>query len=169
MRRKRKVDYKTTEKGFEEFTIGSLTTPLHKSISVTLKPKTVYSTSKKTMVYHLEGNRFEYLGGEWNNGRIRFDTHELGQFTLLTDSVSPGVSRIYCNSRTARFRISDNLSGISSYSATINGEWLLMKYDYKTGILHSERSSKKVLLKGDFELTVTDRAGNEKIYKQKIL
>jgi hypothetical protein len=163
------VDHKINEKGYEEFTIGSLTTPLHKTISVTLKPKAAYTASKKTMVYHLEGTRFEYLGGEWNNDKIRFDTHELGQFTLLTDSLPPGISRVYCNSRTARFRISDNLSGISNYSATLNGEWLLMKYDYKTGILQSERFDKKVLLKGDFELTVTDRAGNEKIYKQKIL
>jgi hypothetical protein len=62
----------------------------------------------------------------------------------------------------------DNLSGIASYNATINGEWLLMKYDYKTGILQSDRLDKSKPLKGDFELKVRDHVGNEKIYTQKI-
>jgi hypothetical protein len=44
-----------------------------------------------------------------------------------------------------------------------------MKYDYKTGIVQSERLDSKKLLKGDFQLKVTDRAGNERIHTQKIL
>jgi hypothetical protein len=93
----------------------------------------------------------------------------VGDFVLLTDSVAPTITRISCTTLSARFRIRDNLSGIEKYEANINGEWLLMKYDYKTAILQSERLDKKNLLKGDFELKVTDRAGNERIYKQRIL
>ncbi len=152
----------------EKFTIGTLTTPLHNSISVTLKPKKQYKADDKTAVYHLEGKRFEYQGGQWVNNRIQFDTHELGEFTLLADSIAPTIGRINCNGNSVRFRVFDNLSGIASYQANINGEWLLMKYDYKSGIVQSERWDKKVLLKGDFELKVTDRAGNEKVYKQVI-
>lgn len=163
------VAYEKLRNQQEKFTIGNLTTPLHQTISVTLKPQSVYKTPNKTFAYHLEGKRYKYVGGNWSNSRIQFNTHELGQFTLLTDSIPPGISRIYCNNQTARFRISDNLSGIASYEATIDGEWLLMKYDYKTGIVQSERFEKTKLLKGDFQLKVIDRAGNEKIYNQKIL
>jgi hypothetical protein len=152
----------------EKFTIGSLTTPLHNTISVLLKPKNQYDMDGKTAVYHIEGKRFEYVGGEWVNGRIQFSTHELGEFTLLADTIAPTIGRINCNGNSARFRIFDTLSGIASYQANINGEWLLMKYDYKSGIVQSEKLDKKILLKGDFELKVTDRAGNEKIYKQVI-
>jgi hypothetical protein len=67
-----------------------------------------------------------------------------------------------------RFKISDNLSGIASYEANINGKWLLMNYDAKTGTLHSERLDTKELIRGDFELTVTDLAGNKKTFTQKI-
>jgi hypothetical protein len=161
--------HEVTGKSREKFTIASLTTPLHNTISVTLKPTLSYPKTEKTFAYHMEGNRFEFVGGDWVNGRIQFSTKELGQFTVLTDSTPPSIGRIYCNSRTARFRIYDNLSGIAKYEANINGEWLLMKYDYKTGIIQSERLDSKKPLKGDFQLKVTDRAGNERIHKQKIL
>jgi hypothetical protein len=152
----------------EKFIIGSLTTPLHNTVSVLLKPKYQYDMDGKTAVYHIEGKRFEYVGGEWANGRVQFNTHELGEFTLLADTIAPTIGRINCNGNSARFRIFDTLSGIASYQANINGEWLLMKYDYKSGIVQSEKLDKKILLKGDFELKVMDRAGNEKIYKQVI-
>lgn len=152
----------------EKFTFGSLTTPLHNSISVTLKLKKQYKIDGKTAVYHIEGKRFEYLGGQWMNNRIQFNTHELGEFSLLADTIPPTISRINCNGSSARFRTSDNLSGIDRFEATINGEWVLMKYDYKTGILQSEKLDKKKLLKGDFELKVKDKAGNVRIYKQQI-
>jgi hypothetical protein len=100
---------------------------------------------------------------------MKFSTKELGDFVLLKDSIPPLIQRFYCNGSNARFRITDNLSGIKKYEATINGEWLLMKYDYKTGALQMERLDKTTPLKGDFELKVTDRSGNERTYKQKIL
>ncbi len=150
------------------YSIGNLLTPIHGSISITLK-QTGLGGNPKMAAYHEEGNRFEYLGGEWNDDRISFNTRELGNFTILADSVPPEIGRISCTPLYARFRIRDNLSGIETFEAKINAEWLLMKYDYKTGILQSERLDKKRFLKGDFELKVTDRAGNESVYQQKIL
>lgn len=150
------------------YSIGNLLTPIHGSIAVTLK-QTDIKANPKMSVYHEEGNRFEYIGGEWNEDRISFKTTELGDFTILADSVPPSISRISCTPLYARFRIQDNLSGIEKFEAKINSEWLLMKYDYKTGILESERLDNKKFLKGDFELKVTDRAGNERVYQQRIL
>lgn len=150
------------------YSIGNLLTPIHGSVTITLK-QTGINGNKQIAAYHVEGNRYEYVGGAWSNDRISFNTSELGDFVLLTDSLPPTISRISCTALSARFRIRDNLSGIEKYEANINGEWLLMKYDYKTGILQSERLDKKKFLKGDFELKVTDRAGNERVYRQRIL
>lgn len=127
------------------------------------------TSSKNLAVYRKEGNRYGYLGGEWTNGKVRFYTQELGEFTFLYDSLAPTISRIRLNEQSARFRIHDGRSGISYYEANINGQWLLMSYDFKSGILQSDRLDNTKPLKGDFELKVVDRAGNERIYKQKIL
>ncbi|WKZ58143.1 MAG: M23 family metallopeptidase [Cyclobacteriaceae bacterium] len=142
--------------------------PFSRSIAVTLKPTQPYATDKTTGVYRVSGRYYSYEGGEWTNGKITFYPRELGDFTILSDTVPPVITRIYANTNVARFRIGDNLSGIASFEATLNGKWLLMNYDAKTGILVSEKLDPKSSLAGDFELTVTDQAGNKKTYAQKI-
>lgn len=157
------------EKNRETFMIGQRTIPLHRTVQVTLKPAVDQNPRKNLAVYRKEGNGFGYLGGEWANGKVRFATQELGEFTFLVDSIAPTIGRIRLNNQSARLRIRDRLSGISYYEATINGHWLLMSYDFKSGILQSDRLDPRQTLKGDFELKVVDRAGNERIFKQKIL
>jgi len=141
------------EEGREFFTVGSRFIPLHKSVRVSLKPKLPQVPAKNLAVYRREGVSYYYVGGDWVNNQVRFRTQELGEFTFLTDTIAPAVNRI---------RLDRN------YEATINGQWLLMSYDFKTGILQSEKLDPKQPLKGDFELKVVDRAGNERIFRQKI-
>ena len=157
------------EDNHETFVIGQRTIPVHKRLQITLKPTSAVTPSKNLAVYRKEGNRYGYMGGEWNGGKVRFYAQELGEFTFLNDSLAPTISRIRLDRQSARFRIRDGLSGISYYEANINGQWLLMAYDFKSGILQSDRLDLTQPLKGDFELKVVDRAGNERIFKQKIL
>jgi hypothetical protein len=162
------VGYDTLNQ-IEIFKIGNTTIPLHQSINVTLKPKVNYEISRNLGVYRKEGNSMIYIPAEWKNNRVLFSTRSFGEFTFARDTVPPTITPISVNSSSARLKIRDNLSGISYFEANINGEWLLMIYDYKTGYLKSEKQDKSQLLKGDFVLKVVDNAGNEKLYKQKIL
>ncbi len=155
------------EDSLEIFSLGPHV-PFSRSISVTLKPTRTYPMSKNTKAYRIRGKSFVYEGGEWANGKLTFAPRELGEFTILSDTIPPAIRRIYANNQAVRFKISDNLSGIASYEATLNGRWLLLNYDAKTNTLYSERLNPKDLLRGDFELTVTDQAGNRKVYTQKI-
>ncbi len=153
----------------EFFVIGNRTTPLHQSIQVTLKPTLPQVPARNLAVYRREGGAYHYVGGEWVNGNVKFTTQELGEFTFLTDTIAPSINRIRLDQNGARFRIRDGRSGIAYYEASINGEWILMAYDFKFGTLQSSKLDPKKPFKGDFELKVVDRAGNERIFKQKIL
>jgi len=153
----------------ETFRIGNHTIPLHRNVQVTLKPSFSYPSSKDLGVYRKEGRGYSFVNSEWQNGKARFGTREFGEYVFLRDTIPPGIARISITNTSARLKIRDNLSGIAYYEATINGQWLLMIYDYKTGIVKSERPDDKKLLKGDFELKVVDNAGNESIFKHKIL
>jgi len=157
-----------TLQGQEFFSIGNRTQALSKSISVTLKPKLNYFQSRNLGLYRKEGKGFAYVPCEWKSNRVKFNTRDFGQFTFLRDTVPPTITKIGLSSAAARFKIRDNLSGISYFEANLNGQWLLMVYDYKTGILKSEKADGTKLLDGDFELKVVDQAGNESIFKQKI-
>jgi hypothetical protein len=157
------------ENGREVFTIGSRNVPLHKSIDVMLKPSKSYPNDKDFKVYRAAGRSYTYLGGEWINGRIHFSSREFGDFTILKDSVAPSIVPLQVNDQTARFKIRDELSGILTYEATLNGEWLLMYFDSKSNTIWSKQRDPKTPLRGDFQLRVTDNAGNESYFTKKIL
>ncbi len=150
----------------EVFSIGDSIYPINRSISITLKPKGNYT--EKFSVYRLAGRYFQYMGGSWANGKITFSSREFGDFVLLEDNNAPSIRKIAVNGAAARFKIQDDLSGIAYYEASINGEWLLMNYDYKTNMIWAERPDSKVPLRGDLSVKVVDNAGNENIYQEKI-
>lgn len=162
------ASYQLTKDSVEIFTIGNGLVPLNRSISITLRSVLNYTSDKNLGAYQMIGKEFSYQGGRWMNGSLNFTTREFGHFTILADTVPPTINLIDANNQAVRFKIRDNLSGISSFEANVNGEWLLMNYDAKNDIIFSERQLKDELLKGDFELIVTDNAGNKRVYKQKI-
>ena len=148
----------------ELFTIGSAYVPLNKTIKVTIRPKRQIAWNQSLGVYRMEGKGYSYLGGNWENGAVHFSTRAFGDFTILQDLNPPTIKPVVVNNYTARFKIQDDLSGISSYRATIDGQWLLMYYDAKTATIWSERLNKDELMKGEFKLVVVDEAGNRSVY-----
>lgn len=155
-----------TNQDREVFSIGDSIYPINKSISITLKPRGAYT--EKFSVYRISGRYFQYMGGSWANGKVTFTSREFGDFVLLEDTNAPSIRKMAVNGAAARFKIRDDLSGIAYYEASINGEWLLMNYDYKTNMVWAERKDDKVPLRGDLLLKVVDNAGNENIYQEKI-
>src|SRR5204862_4855102 len=71
------------DKKYESFIVGDRTTPLHTYVHLTLKPQSPLVPSKTLAVYRREGNGFGYVGGDWANGKVRFYSRELGEFTFL--------------------------------------------------------------------------------------
>ena len=119
-------------------------------------------------VYRIQGKGYTHLGGKWENGAVHFSTREFGDFTILQDLNPPTIKPVVVNNHVARFKIFDDLSGIYTYRATINGQWLLMYHDAKTASIWSERLNKDEPLKGEFKLVVIDQAGNKQVFTQQI-
>lgn len=158
------TDHKIFPDSSEIFTLGSPDVPLNKTVKVTLRPAKKIGWNDSMGIYRIEGKGYSHLGGKWENGAVHFSTREFGDFTILQDLTPPTIKPVVVNDHTARFKIQDDLSGISSYRATIDGQWLLMYYDSKTAMIWSERLDKDVLLKGEFKLVVVDHAGNRAVY-----
>lgn len=161
----------TQPDGSEVFSIGDRTVPLHKGITVAIRPTQQYTAWNKSLgIYRIAGRSYAYVGsGEVVNGRILFNTRDFGDFTILSDVAPPTIRVVNADQAGARFKIRDELSGIATYEASINGEWVLMHYDAKTATIWSELLDKKASLKGNFELIVTDNAGNQSRFTKKIL
>jgi hypothetical protein len=150
----------------EFFSVGNRYSPLHKSVRISIRPEKNYPESKQWGMYRVEGNRLTATDSEWRDGRVIFTTREWGVFTLRQDTVPPTVTPLKSAGPARRFKIKDNLAGIAYYEANLNGAWLLLTYDYKTGLLETDRGRRD--LKGVLELKVVDHAGNETIIKQNL-
>jgi hypothetical protein len=162
------TDYKIFPDSSELFTIGSPYVPLNKSVKVTVRPKKKIKWDDSMGIYRITGKSYSHLGGKWENGAVHFSTREFGEFTMLQDLTPPTIKPIVVNNYVARFKIRDDLSGIASHRANIDGQWLLMHYDSKTATIWSERLNKEELMKGKLELVVVDEAGNRSVYTHQL-
>ncbi len=159
--------YLEVKKQKDTISIGRLTIPLKSDIVISYTPAQKNIDKQRTAIYNLKWRRGLYKGGTWKGESIVFTTKELGTFTLKTDTTPPTVKfRSTPTSNLITCTILDDMSGIASYKATINGEWLLMNYDPKYSKLWSEKLDQKKPLKGNFVLQVTDNAGNVSILEK---
>lgn len=139
--------------------------PLRSNVTVTLKPERQYDP-EKAAVYSVFGRRRNYMGGKWGGNEITFKTRDLVTYTILTDSIPPTVKPIGTSPGKILFKIKDERSGIQSYKATLNGNFLLMRYESKKGLIWSVLPDPTIRLKGEFILEVIDNANNKTAYRQ---
>lgn len=149
-------------------TIGNKNIPLNQSVEVTLRPGNVPQNPRAWSAYRINGKNYVYMGGKWTNKALTFYTRDFGDFIILPDTVPPVITPLRVNRNEIRLRISDNLSGISNYEATLNAQWLLLNYDEKTRTIYAEPQVPLSPLTGELMITVTDNAGNQAIYRQTI-
>lgn len=141
-------------------TLQETTEYLWNPIEVTWNISGYSGNKNKTHVYQRAPNGVKsFVGGEWINDQIKFSTRNFGSFVLAEDSQKPTIIPIRVNSQGMRFSIRDNLSGIKSFEAFVNDEWILMRYEHKQGVIWSETLNEQAL-KGTVLVRVTDMAGN---------
>ncbi|WP_298764421.1 M23 family metallopeptidase [uncultured Polaribacter sp.] len=95
-------------------------------------------------------------------------TKSLGSYTLKKDVKKPTARILYfkdqqwiTNLKTLQVKITDIGSGIKNWYATIDGNWVLMQYNHKKGILMYNFKDKKLLgSKHIFKIVVSDNVGN---------
>ncbi len=98
---------------------------------------------------------------------------EFGTYTLAMDMEAPTIKPINFQDkkwlskyRYLKVKIEDKLSGISKYRATVNGEWILMEYDYKTKTLTHDFNDNTVKdTKNELKIIVTDNVGNSSTFE----
>lgn len=100
-------------------------------------------------------------------------TKNLGTYTLAKDTIAPVITpknfkqkQWLTNYQYLSLKIIDDLSGINTYNAYLNGEWILMSYEYKTNTLTYDFDD-KILDKKECNLKVivTDNVGNSTTYE----
>jgi hypothetical protein len=155
-------------------TIHNPSIPLNKSFTITFD-STMYKKSELNNIYiaNINNKKYPY----YQNTRKRDDklfttTKTLGKYTLLVDNDIPKIynPNFKTNDWVSQLnyltiKISDIQSGIKSYEAFIDDQWILMEYDVKKKKLSYNFSDKKLVgSKHIFKLVVSDNVGNTNTY-----
>lgn len=142
----------------------------HYDLSIRVRGKTLADSSKLIVVRLNNENKPSSVGGKIDNGFMKVKLRDFGRYTVIADTLAPLISAVNFkeNSNISKLseikvKISDNLSGISSYRGEINGKWILMDYDAKNRLLTYKKDA--VAQSGNITLTVTvsDGVGNQSV------
>lgn len=163
--------YIDLKKGKDTVTIHQNTVPAHNNFTITFDANK-YSTEeqKKLFIARLDEKlRPSYSSTYKRGGTFTTRTRNLGTYTLAKDTTPPRIrtknfkeKQWLNNYKYLSLEISDDLSGVNTFDATLNGEWILMEYEPKTNTL-TYNFDDKILDQKQCELkvTVTDNVGNE--------
>jgi murein DD-endopeptidase MepM/ murein hydrolase activator NlpD len=150
------------------YQINNYFTPIYSEYFVTLKTTEAIENKAKCAAYVMSDNGgLRYLGGKWNDHLFDFKTKYLGKFVLRADITPPQIKPLGKTPYGIKFEIDDYPAGIDTFSATLNGEWILFHYEHKKRLIWIDNPDNKIL-KGELILTVKDKVGNSKIYSTKL-
>jgi hypothetical protein len=151
----------------QDWIFSHATIPLHQAVTLHLKIqekfKSQFKNLKKVGAYAVYGKSLSYQGGAWQGDQFKFTTRSLGRFRLVEDTKPPKIQRVGRKGLT--FRLTDDLSGIGDYTATLNGEFLLFEYDAKSSFIKVLPLNEEKKLKGELILKVLDKMNNETTLK----
>lgn len=164
------------------FHIHDYLTPAHQFFVVSLKPGRELTEAEKVKAfvgYINPRGSVVNCGGVWKEGRLTAPVRDFGPYAILVDNSPPSVkpSRFQYDMRgkaSMSFRISDNYTTARnidrmSYSATVDGKWILMEFDRKSSMLVHRFDKRIAPGKHLFRLEVTDVMGNTTVFEKHFL
>ena len=166
--------YIDLKKGTDTVAIHNNSVAAHRNFTISFDA-TKFTPEEKRQLFiaHLDEDlKPEYSKTFKRDGSFTTRTRTLGTYTLAKDSIAPTIKpknfkerQWLSNYSYLSLEISDDLSGINTYEATLNGRWILMEYEPKTntitydfddGVVNDTQCELKVI--------VTDNVGNSSTF-----
>lgn len=143
--------------------IGNKATPLHKWSMFGIKLEAELEPSMRNKLLLVESGGGPVNDCKYVNGFVQGEIRDFGTYYIAIDTVAPFVNltQFFPNSWVIAY-LSDNLSRVSSYKASIDGKFMLMEFEPKTGQLKGKIPEDLTPGKHNFKLVVKDERGNTK-------
>jgi len=151
--------------------------PIHKNFTIGFDVSN-YPTEEREQLFIARISKYgrpSYSTTYKKGNRFTTGTRSFGKYTLKKDSIAPKISPVnfydgqwISNNETLKVKISDDLSGIDSFRATVNGKFILMEYEYKNNTLtHYFSDGVLTETENNLKVIVTDNVGNVTTYTAK--
>ena len=149
--------------------------PLHRNVTISVDASN-YSASDLSKLYI---GRLNYRGDPYYNttykkgNKLSARTRTMGSYVLVSDTTGPTISPVnfddgkwISSNKTLKIKIEDDLSGVSTYRATINGKFILTEYNYKTDVLTYDFDDNVVTeTENNLKVIVVDNVGNSTTFE----
>ena len=159
------------------YSVSGPQTPLHKSMTVSLScflPDSLRSGACMARI-DMESGALTYAGGKWNAGTATISTSSFGSFCITRDTLPPTAIISFVEGAdlsgksSFNMRFEDDFSGIASYSATIDGRWIILdqKSPSSAHVHYFDNDWLTRSTEHTLEVTLTDGVGNTSVIKRK--
>lgn len=129
--------------------IGSTAIPVHRRfrVSIKLSGRASGIPLEKLCLVRLDQYGFDYEGGSFRNGMLSAEVRSFGTYAVALDTLAPYLQPHNFRSGMVlpaaldelHWRVTDNLSGLESYTARVDGQWTRLYYDAKADKLIMRR------------------------------
>jgi len=138
-------------------------TPLHGNCPLSLAiTNDSYPDKSKYGIVSIVNNKYNWIGGIYDSHKLKTRIRELGQFTIVIDTVPPAVVPVnqakWTVNKRIVFKVTDDLSGIDFYQGRLDGKFALFEYDAKTNSIFCKYDANR-MKRGKQTLTLTVRDG----------
>ena len=168
--------YIDLKKGKDTVTVHNETVSAHRNFTITFDVAKYSKKEQKQLFIARLDEKLEprHYKTYKRNNTFSARSRTFGTYTIAKDTVAPTIKprnfkekQWLNNYRYLSLGITDDLSGIKSYSATLNGKWILMEYEPKLNTLTYNFDDKiEGETKCDLKVIVTDNVGNTNTFEQ---
>ncbi|MES2592737.1 MAG: M23 family metallopeptidase [Bacteroidota bacterium] len=147
-------------------------TALQKAYTLNIKADQVPNSlqNKVAIVSVGDKGQYHYQSGTYKDGWVTAQLKTFGKFAIGIDTIAPKIRPNFkvidknnvdlTKAKTIGVKVSDNLSGIKKYRATIDGKWVLCEYEMKQDLLFCTFDPELAKGKHTFNIEVTDDKSN---------
>ena len=157
--------------------LGEDKNPFRSSITIKI-PQAISDTLelRQSFIGRVKDEKITYINSKRDDSYIYAKTSSLGKYIISRDTVKPDIRPInfkqnsnISNRSSIRLRLKDDISGIKSYNAFLNGKWALFEYEPKLNLIFHNISD-KIINEGENILIINyqDGVGNKGVYKATI-
>ena len=148
--------------------------PAHTNFTISFEDtKSSEADKKKMFIAAVNGNKLSYLTTKLVGNTFSCKTKTLGQFTLAKDVTAPKIAiaksienKWITAQKSISLTISDDLSGIKTFSGYLNDKWVLFEYESKLKrITHTFNNDYLLVGANKLKVVVSDNVGNSTIFE----
>lgn len=150
------------------YQIHDIYTPVHHKYAISINGNEIDDSLRtKCFIASIKKNKVVYEGGKWCDNYLMTHTNHFGSFSICADTTSPSIKLLNFKDgdnvstfETLKIEITDDITGIKSYDAYLNGDWILMEYDGKKDLLTLKIDNKFINGLNIVQLVVKDLMDN---------